>query len=71
MITFNDILESGCQFQSEICIEAVSHEGEHSIVFEGDGESIPCGEPWGEGYVSYIYYDAANECITIEIEQKE
>lgn len=71
MITFNDIMDSGCQFESDVCIIAISYDGEPDIVFEGDGTDIPNGMPWGEGEISHIYYDSTYEHITIEIEQEE
>ena len=71
MISFNDILDEGTMFEGPLCVTAISFEGEPSVVYDGDGEDVPRDEEWGEGYVSHVYYDAVNECMTVEVEQEE
>jgi len=69
-MTFNDILDGGCLFQGPVYVVLVSFEGRFTCVYEGDGEDIPHGEPWGEGEPSHVYYDRVNGCMTIEIEEE-
>jgi hypothetical protein len=71
MITFNDILESGTMFQGPLCVIAISFDGECAVAYDGDGEDVPHDADWGEGYVSHVYYDAVNECMTVDIEEEE
>lgn len=71
MISFNDILESGCLFQGPLHVIAVSFDGEFSDVYDGEGEDCPHDAPWGDGYVSHLYYDSICECVTVEIEEEE
>lgn len=71
MISFNDILNEGTMFQGPLHVTAISFDGHFTEVYDGEGEDIPCDEGWGEGYVSHIYYDAVNMCMTVEIEQEE
>ena len=71
MICFNDIIADGATFQGPLCVVAISFEGESSVVYDGEGEDVPRDAVWGEGFVSYVYYDVANGCITVEIEEKE
>lgn len=70
MISFNDILASGTVFQGPLSI-AVVFEGGRSVVYDGEGEDVPTDEDWGEGSVSYVYYDAVNMAMTVEIEEDE
>lgn len=71
MISFNDILDNGTAFQGPLRVIAVSFEGRFTTVYEGEGDEVPNDETWGEGYVSYVYYDAACKCVTVEIEEDE
>lgn len=70
MISFNDILAEETMFQGPLCVISISFDGEQSVVYDGEGEDVPRDEQWGEGFVSHVYYDAVNECMTIEIEQE-
>ena len=70
MVSFNDILEYTL-FQGPLCVLAISFDGYSSVAYEGEGEDVPRDEPWGEGYVSHVYYDATFKCITVEIEEEE
>lgn len=69
MNSFNDILANGTMFQGPLCVMAISFDGKSSVVYDGEGEDVPYDAEWGEGYVSNVYYDAINKCITIEIEE--
>lgn len=70
MISFNDTLECGTVYQGALRVIATAP-GKSAIVYDGEGEDVPSDETWGEGYVTFIYYDALEECLTVEIEQEE
>jgi hypothetical protein len=69
MISFNDILDSGTMFQGSLVVARFWPDGCSSVVYDGDGEDLPNDADWGEGHVSYVYYDAENECMMVEIEE--
>lgn len=71
MVSFNDILDSGAQFQGPLCVVAISYEGKSTVAYEGEGEDVPNDEPWGEGCVGHVYYDVVYGCMTVEIEEEE
>lgn len=71
MISFNDFVYSGAEFHGATHVTAISPDGKREAVYDGDGEYIPNYEPWGEGWISHIYYDSINDCIQIDVEEEE
>jgi len=67
-MSINDLLEGGCMVQGPTCVITIDYDGNSGVVYDGEGEDMPHDSDWGDGELSHLYYDAVNECLTLEVD---
>lgn len=69
MMTFNDLLHSGCKLQGSVLVVTYDGHGRETVLYKGDGRELTSSEEWGEHCIAYMYPELNGETrLVVELE---